>query len=229
MKSLLSEQAYEIIKNDILTCVLEPGKQIAQSQLAERYQVGTTPIREALQRLAQEGFVQTIPRFGYTISYVTLSDVHEIFELRAILEPAAARLAATRATDERLTEIARMADFYYAYGDESNNPKAHVHNADFHRAIAAEAGNGRLLDQIDQVLDEMTRIFHLGLDLGNYAGEMHQEHLALVKALQNHDPNRAERLMKDQIVQSRQRVLEILTNRLGSLGQTVQINPTNLP
>ncbi len=227
MKPSLSHQAYEMIKREILTCVLEPGQQIVQSQLAERYQIGTTPAREALQRLVQEGFVQAIPRFGYTVSYVTLSDVREVYELRAILEPAAARLAAQRATEAQLEEVARTADFYYAYPDGSHRPEAHVHNADFHRTVANAGNNRRLAEQISRVLDEMTRIFHLGLDLTPYAQEMYQEHLDLVDALRQRDPDRAEQVMRDQIVQSQQRVMAILSQRLGSLGQAIQIPPAN--
>ena len=150
----LSEQAYKNIKNDIITCVLKTGEQIAQSQLVERYQIGTTPIREALQRLVQDGFVQSVPRFGYVVQPVSLSDVHEIYECRLILEPAAASLAAARATDEQLSEIVRTADFSFIYETAENISDAHVHNAEFHRAVAVASNNSRLLNQISRVLDE---------------------------------------------------------------------------
>lgn len=85
MGESLAGQAYEAIRNEIITCRLRPGQQIAQPQLAERYQTGTTPVRDALQRLAQEGLVQPIPRFGYLVTQITLSDVTEMYELRSIL------------------------------------------------------------------------------------------------------------------------------------------------
>ena len=69
----LADKAYEVIKADIITCVLRPGQQIAQPRFAERYGMGLTPVREALQRLAQEGFVQAVPRFGYIISPIAIS------------------------------------------------------------------------------------------------------------------------------------------------------------
>jgi DNA-binding GntR family transcriptional regulator len=229
MKPSLSDQAYETIKAEIITCVLEPGQQIAQSQLVERYHVGTTPIREALQRLAQEGFVQPIPRFGYIVSPITSSDVHEIYELRSVLESAAARLAAIRGTDGQLQEIANSAGFTYVYQDRDSYSDFLTRNADFHLSIAIAASNRRLADQISRLLDEMTRIFHLGLDLKDSAEEMRDEHLALVKALCDRDPDRAEQLVQSQIARSQQRVLEALTHRLGVLGQTIQVNPTESP
>ena len=100
-KKSLSEQAYDRIKADIITCSLKPGMQIAQPALVEKYNIGMTPIREAMQRLAQEGFVTPIPRFGYTITPITFTDVREIYELRSILESAAARLAALRGNQSR--------------------------------------------------------------------------------------------------------------------------------
>jgi DNA-binding GntR family transcriptional regulator len=228
----LSDKAYDLIKGEILTCSLEPGQQIAQQQLAERYQLGLTPIREALQRLAQEGFMTSIPRFGYVVTPITLSDVHEIFELRAILESAAARLAAQRGTDEQLDEFARAADFTYVHKDPQSYPDFLALNADFHRSLALIAGNGRLADQISRGLDELTRVFHLGLDLRDSAEEMREEHLALAGAICSRDADQAEAVVQSQIQGSRQRVLEALTRRLGgdpheALRQVVQIEPAS--
>jgi DNA-binding GntR family transcriptional regulator len=225
MKVSLSDKAYEVIKNDIITCTFEPGEQIAQQQLAEKYQFGMTPTREALQRLAQEGFVQSIPRFGYVVSSITFSDVQEIYELRSILESGAARLAATRGTDGQLADIARTADFTYVYRNRDSYSEFLAANTHFHRAVAAVAGNRRLVEQISRLLDEMTRIFHLGLDLRDSAEEMRQEHLALAESLCARDPERAEHVVQSQIARSQQRVLEALVHRLGLVGQKVQVTP----
>ena len=223
MTSLLLEQAYTIIKKDIITCSLKPGEQIAQSQLTQKYKIGTTPIREALQRLVQEGFVQSIPRFGYVVSYITLSDVHGIFEFRSILEPAAAYLAATRATDEQLDMIENTADFDYAYPDNHDAPMGHIHNAEFHRAIVTASGNRRLINQSFKTLDEMIRIFFLGIDMSGDANEMRSEHTDLVKALREQNANHAEQIMKEHLEHSKQIVLDALVRNIG----TVQIDLAN--
>jgi DNA-binding GntR family transcriptional regulator len=228
MRVSLSDRAYDIVKSDILTCALEPGEQVAQQQLAEKYQLGLTPIREALQRLAQEGFVQPIPRFGYVVSPITFSDVQEIYELRSILESAAVRLAVARGTEQQLAEVARIADFTYVYQNRESYTYFLARNTDFHRSVAALAGNRRLADQILKLLDEMTRIFHLGLDLRDSATEMREEHLNLVKALCARDPCRAEQVVRSQIARSQQRVLEALTHRLGVVGQSVQVSMADL-
>jgi DNA-binding GntR family transcriptional regulator len=211
----LSDRAYDIIKREIITCVLAPGEQIVQAQLAERYGIGTTPVREALQRLAQEGFVRSVPRFGYVVTPVTLSDLQEIYELRAILEAAAVCLAAVQATDGQLEQIRQQADFTYVYRDVPSYTAFLEHNAHFHRSVASLAGNQRLVDHISRLLDELMRVFHLGLDLRDSAEEMRSEHVALAEALIARDARRAEELMRRQIGRSQQRVVEALLRGVG--------------
>jgi DNA-binding GntR family transcriptional regulator len=101
-------------------------------------------------------------------------------------------------------------------------------NPHFHRSIAEAAGNQRLVDLVSRLLDELTRAFHLGLDLKDSAEEMRDEHLALAQALCDRDPDRAERIAHSQIARSQTRVLEALIRRLGGsasrcLSDTVQV------
>jgi DNA-binding GntR family transcriptional regulator len=90
-----------LLRADIISCVLRPGQQVVQSKLADKYQIGTTPIRDALHRLALENLVQPVPRSGYVITPITLSDIQEQFELRYLLESFAARMAAADGPRQR--------------------------------------------------------------------------------------------------------------------------------
>jgi DNA-binding GntR family transcriptional regulator len=227
----LSEKAYDLIKNGIVTCDLFPGDLLAQPQLAERFQIGMTPVRDAMQRLVQEGLVQPVPRLGYIVSPITLSDVQEIFELRSILETNAARLAATRGTDEQMKQLAENANFTYVYHDRASYSDFLAQNALFHRSIAVLTGNQRLVESVAKILVELTRVFHLGLDLRDSTQEMAEEHLLLVDALLQHDGNKAERIVDKQISRSQQRVIEALISRVntgsaGSLWENVQVRPS---
>ena len=224
MSSSLSDQAYHRIKTEILTCELRPGQQIAQQQLVERYEVGKTPVREALQRLTQEGFVQPVPRFGYIIAPITLSDIHEIYELRLITEPVAARLAAIRGSDVQLEQIRQAADKTYVYNERETYLEYLRHNANFHYSIAVAAGNQRLADWIAKLLDELARVFHMGLDWRDRTEEMRAGHIVLVDALIDRDPERAVEIITGQITTSREQFLEALTHYLGTGNPAVQIN-----
>ena len=212
-KESLSDQAYRLLKNDIITCEFPPGEQIAQAALNERYQIGITPIREALQRLSLEGFVQSIPRLGYIVTPITFSDVHEMYELRTIVEVAAARLAALRAPQDALEKLIARADFSYVYQDIESYKDFLGQNRDFHIGIARLSGNQRLVDLISNLLDELTRLFHLGLSIRDSAAEMHDAHTALAQAIRERNPDRAEQIVHNEIEMSKNRVLEALTGR----------------
>lgn len=218
----LAGKAYDQIKHDIITCVLEPGQKIVQSALAERYDVGTTPIREALQRLAQDKLVKPVARVGYIVSEVTIDDVREIFELRYVLETATTRLAASRADQEELEEIHANAHFTYTYRDRDSYSEFLSRNAMFHRAIAEAAGNERLAGAIAQVLDELTRVFHLGLDIRDSAEEMTREHITLAEALCDRDADRATDVVQMQIARSQERILQALISRRYNLSDVLK-------
>jgi DNA-binding GntR family transcriptional regulator len=210
----LSSQAYTAIKKDILTCVLSPGSTIAQSQLVKGYDFGLTPVREALKRLEQEGFVRSIPRFGYLITAITLKDVEDLYDLRLILEQSAVRMAIERASDEQLYQIQQEAAFTYTFRDPESYLSFLDHNTSFHVAIALASRNRKLAEMLAKILNEMTRIFNLGLDLRDSAQEMRDEHIALASALADRDALRAEQVVSDQICRSRQRVTEMLIEHM---------------
>ena len=218
----LAEQAYQRLKFDIITCALAPGEQIAQPQLVERYQLGVTPVREALQRLVQEGFVAALPRFGYIVAPRTLSDVREIFELREILEKAIVQLAIARAEQSQLDQLAAYADFTYIYHDKPSYVEFLNRNEQFHLAIAEMAGNQRLVEMLSKVLGELTRVCHLGLDLRDSTQEMREEHVSLTQALCVRDTQAALHMVESQISRSKQRIMEALLDG-ASLGKAGEI------
>ena len=233
MSQSLAGQVYEIIKKDIITCTFKPGQQIAQQQLADRYSVGVTPVREALQKLTREGLIQPIPRFGYLVTPITVADVAEVFELRTILETAASRLAALRATPEQLEHLSELASSTYIFKVRDSYSDFLVHNREFHVAVANASGNRRLAASVAQVMDEMTRMFHLGLDVKDSAGEMRDEHQELVEMLRRKDSVSAEQVVLAQILRSQGRIFEAL--RPGSerpatdgLVQAIQFSPNEL-
>jgi DNA-binding GntR family transcriptional regulator len=98
----LSDKAYHLIRLKIITLELAPLSAIDEQALMEDLQLGRTPIREALQRLAAEGLVNSAPRRGMFVADISLTDLQKIFELRVILEGFCARLAAQRVTRDQL-------------------------------------------------------------------------------------------------------------------------------
>ncbi len=194
----LTHRAYHAIRDSVITCQLAPGEAISESMLAARFGFGKAPVRLALARLTQEGLVKVKARRGHQIAPLTLRDIHELFDLRAILEAAAARLAAGRISRAELEELNRPWREGYETADlvDSSYLKA---NKGFHLAIAHASGNIRLADMIRHLLDETDRMIYLGLPLANERMEIQLGHQPLMDALADGDADAAGRLAAEHV------------------------------
>ena len=215
MRETLSDKAYTAIKADIVTCEFQPGQQIAQPHLAERYEIGETPIREALHRLAQEGLVESVPRYGYVVTPISYSNVVDIYEVRLILESATARMAAVRGSLDDFERIVASQTFDYRSDDRESYLEYLSGNSAFHRQIAVASGNDRLEKMIARLHDESTRVFHLGLQFQGDVELMRQEHISIANAIRDRDGGRAESLMHSHIARAQDRVLDVLSRHFG--------------
>jgi DNA-binding GntR family transcriptional regulator len=194
--------------------VIAPGSEISESHLSTQYKLGKAAVRVALTKLAHDGLVRAIPRRGYMVMPVTLKDINDVFELRLMLEPSAARMAAGKVSTERLRTYDEVCREGYQPGDAKTTARFLEANKAFHIEIAQATGNARLAAAIEQLLDEMTRLLHLGLGLRKGPQQTVHEHKTLVKALARGDGETAERICREQIEASRNMVLSaILTSR----------------
>ena len=215
----LSDQAYEAIRSDILTCVLPPGEAISEATLVGRYKVGKAPVRAALSRLRQEGLVSASPRRSYVVAPITLRDVQELYALRLILEPATARLAAGKVDARRLEKLDAICRKGYTPGDPASTLRFLAANREFHLQVAESGGNQRFVRLLAQILDETTRVMNIGLALRNRNAEMQHEHHALLDALQRSDGEAAAQIAEQQVAASRDMVLSGLLNSNALLDQ----------
>ncbi len=204
----LTDRAYHAIKQDILVCELPPGADVTERGLGERYGLGKAPLREALIRLTHEGLLHAIPRSGYRITPITIQDVEDIFALRLLLEPAAARQAAGRIDETLLEELNALCRAGYTPGDRASESRFLRANRHFHVAIADASGNRRLARLLGNLLEETERLFHLGLAVRDRTEEMQHEHADLVAALVGGDAAAAELATIRQIEAARTMVMD---------------------
>jgi DNA-binding GntR family transcriptional regulator len=209
----LGAQAHDAIRRLILTARLPPGAQVSEQRLSDLTGFGRAPVRAGLARLSQEGLVQAVARRGYTVTPVTVHDIHEVFELRLILEPAAVAMAAGRIDAAALSRLDAICTADYRPDDPDSALAFLDANTAFHVAVAAFGGNQRLARQLGRLLDEMTRMLLLGLVLRDRTPEMRAEHRRLIDALAAGDGATAAALSRAEIVAARAMVTAGLTGR----------------
>ena len=208
----LNDIAYAAIKDDIISCALQPAEDISEGLLVARYGMSKAPIRSAMMRLRQEGLIVSRGRQGNAVSPVTLRDIQEIFQLRLVLEVTVVRLAAGRVDAERLRELNQAAHASYVPGDRASESAYLRANREFHRYVAESSGNQRLAALVVGLMEQHERIVHLGLALQKREHEFHHYHDDLVVALIEGDGERAARLTESALRGSQRKVLEALAD-----------------
>lgn len=157
----LKERAYELIRLDILTFRLRPGEKISERLLATRYGFGMAPIRAALPLLVQEGLIEKTSERGTLIAPLTLRSVRDTYQMRYLLEPQAAELAALRGMDTAPLERLRQVCESQPASDDDAVIHVLLANRDFNLAIADATGNALLARAIRHLQNLSLRILFL--------------------------------------------------------------------
>src|SRR6266536_1566089 len=149
----LTQQVYDNLKEEILRAERAPGEMLAEPELAARYGVSKTPVREALRLLLQDGWVTALARKGYLIRPLALEDVREVFALRQMLEPELSAEAASRRTNADLQLLSALVERQATGADGLE--EALLAARLFHMTIAESAGNSRAIRVLEGLLDEV--------------------------------------------------------------------------
>ena len=209
---LLRETVYEQLRADMISCKLAPGTEIREADLASRFDVSKSPVRDALMRLEREGLVVSSPRQGYHVAPVSLSDVLDMFHLRAALERACVERIALRASDQQLQELDRFRRFDPALWDGSFI----AFNRAFHQRLAELGGNARMRDQLLDLIDQMERAVQVSVASVKKGDPqvLVDEHFEIINALQDRAVKRAQRLVEQHIVAAGKRVDSAISRSL---------------
>ncbi len=220
-------KAYAILRGEIVSCRILPGQGLSESELAIRFKMSRTPVREALGRLRTEGLVKAYPRIGYQVAPVTFHDMNELFEVRTTLEACAVELAAERIAPDEISRLQKLSDVLY---NPAVQPSIHDFvqaNRNFHEAIAKASGNSRLHTMIMQILDELQRYFYLGARLRDVSAETTASHKAVIDALKAHNASLARDLMIKHNDETRVGLLAALTQQTSRNMQFAVSVPTD--
>ncbi len=166
----VQEAAVGHLRNLILNGQLEPGQRLLQEELAEQLGISRTPIREALQQLANEGLVNISSYKGASVARFSAPEMIETYSVRIALESYAASLAAERVTEEDLRRLeTMMQEMGMAFQDKNFEHLLEAHH-ELHAGIYAIAGKQRLYEHILQYLDLTNLYQRMALSLGRGRG-----------------------------------------------------------
>lgn len=206
----ISNQTYQRLRQEILTCILTPGQVISEREIARRYEISKTPVREALAQTCYEGLTQRLSGRGYMVTPITIKDIQDLFDLRLILEVTAAERAAQNPNPEHIAKLRKLSVVSYDFDDPESQAQFLKNNRDFHLTLAEAASNRRLVDTLGDLLNQMNRIFYLGLRLRDSSEEMVREHQEIVIALEDGNVEKVRAAVKREIIDSRDRILEAI-------------------
>ena len=186
----LGEHAYRELLRRLITLEIRPGEPLSEDKLASDLGVGVTPVRRAVQRLAQEGLVRIYPRRATIAEEVRYSDIQHLWEIRTPLEETAAYYAARRATDSHRRGLEAM---LRQLEDPPHDATAvlELHRR-VHEAVGEASMNPFVADQTTRLLNLTLRCWHLLHQSGSLQDhDLRPHHVPLLRAILDRDPDAA--------------------------------------
>jgi DNA-binding GntR family transcriptional regulator len=214
---------HDTLQREILTLALAPGAALDETQIARRFSISRSPVREALSRLAAQNLVVMLPNRSTVVAPLQLSDFPRYIEALDLSQRICTRLAAERRSTAQLEAMRDAAEAF----DRTLVPHDHLEmlaaNKAFHMAVAAAAQNRFLAAQYDALLDEgrrLMRLYFLHLDDAEYPNPLAEDHHVMVAAIAARDVDEAERLARVHTAGFRDRLLSFL-GRNGTAGMSL--------
>jgi DNA-binding GntR family transcriptional regulator len=194
---LLADRAYAELRDRIVTLAIAPGAPINEDALGRELEMGRTPVREAIKRLALERLVSVFPRRGTFASEINITDLAAISDVRVQLEGHAAQRAAERLTAAQRAELdALVAEIDEGSGDADTLMRL---DARVHRFVYECAGNAYLQETLERYLNLSLRIWYLVLDRLPHLFDRVHEHRELLLAIREGDSPRARSIAAEHV------------------------------
>ncbi|MDY7078508.1 MAG: GntR family transcriptional regulator [Chloroflexota bacterium] len=202
-----SDRVEEELRRMIITLELRPGAMVSEAYLTKLLNCGRTPLREALQRLAQEYLIESVPRHGISIAGLGLVDFVDLIEAIVLVEGFSARIAAGRITDE---ELAKMEEIITRAEEASEKEKfSTVAELDyeFHCVAGQATGNRYLADTIARLHRLATRFGYIAWRHKGSSEMSLMEHRQILAAFKSRNPDEAERQTREHTLRAKERIV----------------------
>lgn len=207
----LRHAVHSELRRQIIVGELAQGERLLEDQIAAELGVSRNPVREALQALAQDGFVELLPRRGARVAIVSAHRAAELFEVRQVLEGLVARLAASRRDEHQLVTLHRLVARGLSAARTHDTVALPALNTEFHRALAATAANDILTDTLTHLADLIEWVY--ASRIARRGEQSWLEHARIVGAIAAGDGPAAERLARAHIANARSAYVMTLVER----------------
>lgn len=209
----LSETVYERLKQDIFDFRLLPGDRLTETELADSLQVSRTPVRQALSRLEQEGYLKVAFRNGWTLSPFDFDRFEQLYDLRIVLELAAVEQICSAAD---MPDLSALAAIWLVPPEERLTDARTVAENDeaFHQELVIATGNAEMTRVHRDVSEKIRIIRRLDFTKGERIQATYDEHARILRLLQARDAAAAGRLLRTHIEASKTEVRGITLHML---------------
>ncbi len=212
----LTYQAFENIRHDILICRLKPDARLPLDELRERYQVGATPLREALMRLTSDGLVVFEQNRGFRVAAVSRDDLVDAVEIQIELNMIALRKSIELGDDEWEGNL--ISSFHRLSKQSKLSPDAEVTEMDsrwsqrhreFHDTLVSACGSKWLVNFYEVITDQTNRYLRLSVEYLEQPRDDNSEHREIMEAALERDSDKACRSLSEHLLRTRDKLLQI--------------------
>lgn len=202
-KNTLKNTSYTYIKNKIIDCEYEPGTFLDEKKIIDELGFSRTPIREALNKIEEEGYIQIIPKKGIFITPITMKSITDVFQIREIIEPAALSKFGQNLS---MDKISHFKNLYNKGGYDEDT--ANELDDNFHSFLISAYNNAYIKNMFDDLQEQNKRVRRMSGKLGNTLDVTFNEHLNILNYLENVELDKAANALYEHITASKRRVLE---------------------
>lgn len=206
-------QIYGIIKEFIFQNQILPGERIYLENLSKRLNMRLTPLREALNRLVQEGYISHNSNRGYTLRIITSNDVEKFYEFCEALETYAIERAVSNVTPTDLAELKENLVKYKKSIEENYTRERFLINNQFHLKIARLTGNKIIAENLEQVLEKLVWKWKVENIVHGRGPQAYDEHMAIYTSLEMQDVPGVITNMRNHITNTKKSVMKMLNMR----------------
>lgn len=196
----LKEHVYEYISNQIRDEALKPGEKINENVICETLKISRTPVREALIQMANDGYIEQIPRRGFVVKSISLERVHNIYEILGALEALAATLSLANWDEDSIDELADMAKQMDELIDKEDYTGYYQAQNEFHLFINKASNNSDLVDMIENLKRSFIRQAYSGNDPDEYKlalKKTNEEHYHIIDLIKAQDSDGLRKYMQE--------------------------------